>query len=211
MNNAINPIVMRKSTKLVMTAPVNVPRTATTPWSAIALGLVAAILVAFVSSALPSWRHGRRPVVDALRASCSIPFLLQSVTDIQGAPRGAYWDGGITDYHLHLPYASMPKGLVLYPHFQAQVVPGWLDKPWKQRHRASAALDNLVVLSPRPEWVQTLPNGKLPDRKDFQSYGDDLSARQRVWRQALAQSQRLADEFAQFIANPVPDLIEPLV
>ena len=147
----------------------------------------------------------------AVLASCSIPFWLQAVHDVPGGPSGAYWDGGITDYHLHLPYASMPKGLVLYPHFQAQVVPGWLDKPWKQRHRASASLDNLVVLSPRLEWVQTLPNGKLPDRKDFQSYGDDLPARQRVWREALAQSQRLADEFAQFIANPVPDLIEPLV
>ena len=94
---------------------------------------------------------------------------------------------------------------------QAQVVPGWLDKAWKRRHRATASLDNLVLLSPRQEWVQTLPNGKLPDRKDFQSYGDDLAARQRVWREALAQSQRLADEFAQFTARPAPDLIEPLM
>ena len=37
-------------------------------------------------------------------ASCSIPFWLDAVHDIPGAPRGAYWDGGITDYHLHLPY-----------------------------------------------------------------------------------------------------------
>ncbi|RZL04982.1 MAG: phospholipase, partial [Rubrivivax sp.] len=35
----------------------------------------------------------------ALQASCSIPFVLRSVADIPGAPRGAYWDGGITDYH----------------------------------------------------------------------------------------------------------------
>jgi hypothetical protein len=32
-----------------------------------------------------------------LQASCSIPFLLAAVHDIPGAPRGAYWDGGITD------------------------------------------------------------------------------------------------------------------
>jgi hypothetical protein len=47
--------------------------------------------------------------------------------DIPGAPPGAYWDGGITDYHLHLDYASAPHDtndatdaprLVLYPHFQ---------------------------------------------------------------------------------------------
>jgi hypothetical protein len=42
----------------------------------------------------------------SLLASCSIPFWLQAVHDIPGAPLGAYWDGGITDYHLHLNYAS---------------------------------------------------------------------------------------------------------
>lgn len=61
----------------------------------------------------------------ALQASCSIPFVLQAIHDIPGAPRGAYWDGGITDYHLHLDYRhSRPGGLVLYPHFQQAVVPG---------------------------------------------------------------------------------------
>jgi hypothetical protein len=65
----------------------------------------------------------------AILASCSIPFWLDAVHDIPGGPRGAYWDGGITDYHLHLPYSAMAYGLVLYPHFQPQIVPGWLDKP----------------------------------------------------------------------------------
>jgi hypothetical protein len=137
----------------------------------------------------------------AVLASCSIPFWLQAVHDIPGAPRGAYWDGGITDYHLHLNYAAMTDGLVLYPHFQRQVVPGWLDKAWKRRHRASSALDNLVVLAPSAEWIQTLPHGKLPDRADFKAYGDDPAGRMRVWRTALAESQRLADEFAAWAAG----------
>ena len=34
-------------------------------------------------------------------ASCSIPFWLTRARH-PGAPPGAYWDGGITDYHLHL-------------------------------------------------------------------------------------------------------------
>ena len=42
--------------------------------------------------------------MSALQASCSIPFVLQAVHDIAGAPRGAYWDGGITVYHMHLRY-----------------------------------------------------------------------------------------------------------
>ena len=86
----------------------------------------------------------------AILASCSIPFWLDAVHDVPGGPRGAYWDGGITDYHLHLDYAAMDDGLVLYPHFQRHVVPGWLDKAWKRRHRASALLDNVVVLAPSP-------------------------------------------------------------
>ena len=135
----------------------------------------------------------------AVLASCSIPFWLEAVHDIPGGPRGAYWDGGITDYHLHWPYADMDEGLVLYPHFQPTVVPGWLDKAWKARHRATPALDNLVLLSPSPAWVATLPGGKLPDRSDFKTYADDEQARQRVWRVALAESERLAQEFADLV------------
>lgn len=134
-------------------------------------------------------------LVPAVLASCSIPFWLDAVHDVPDAPRGAYWDGGITDYHLHLPYASMAEGLVLYPHFQPRIVPGWLDKPWPRRHAASPALDNVVVLSPSPAWVATLPHGKLPDRSDFVRFRDDAPARERAWRRALAESKRLVDEF----------------
>lgn len=143
-------------------------------------------------------------LVPAILASCSIPFWLDAVHDIPGAPRGAYWDGGITDYHLHLDYAAMGDGLVLYPHFQAQVVPGWLDKAWKRRHRASPRLDNVVVLAPHPAWVATLPGGKLPDRGDFKAFGDDFDGRVRQWRRALAESQRLADEFAALVQRGAP-------
>ncbi|HSI49110.1 MAG TPA: patatin-like phospholipase family protein [Ideonella sp.] len=138
----------------------------------------------------------------AILASCSIPFWLQAVHDIPGGPRGAYWDGGITDYHLHLRYAQMQDGLVLYPHFQPSVVPGWLDKALVHRHRPSAALDNLVLLAPRAEWIATLPNAKLPDRNDFKSFGDDLQGRIKAWRRAVAESQRLADEFAAAVSQP---------
>jgi hypothetical protein len=140
--------------------------------------------------------------MQALQASCSIPFVLQAVHNIPQAPKGAYWDGGITDYHLHLNY----KGLVLYPHFQQAVVPGWLDKGLKWRHKATAFLDNTIVLAPNPEWVKTLPNGKLPDRTDFVTYGMDLSARVKVWKTAVSESQRLRDEFAQWVADP--DLVK---
>ncbi|RZI95500.1 MAG: patatin-like phospholipase family protein [Variovorax sp.] len=133
----------------------------------------------------------------ALQASCSIPFVLEAVHDIPGAPRGAYWDGGITDYHLHLDYRPRDEGLVLYPHFQQAVVPGWLDKGLKWRHRSTGYLDRMVVLAPDPDWVRTLPNGKLPDRKDFTRFASDPEARIAVWDRATREAQRLADELAE--------------
>lgn len=146
----------------------------------------------------------------AVLASCTIPFWLEAVQDVPGGPPGTYWDGGITDYHLHLPYAGMAEGLVLYPHFTRHVVPGWLDKAWKHRHRASAALDNLVLLCPDPAWVATLPGGKLPDRGDFKRYGDNLATRQQAWRRALAESRRLADEFDELVRDGRPFEALPL-
>jgi len=137
----------------------------------------------------------------SLLASCSIPFWLQAVHDIPGGPRGAYWDGGITDYHLHLNYAAMGEGLVLYPHFQRQVVPGWLDKALKSRHASTAFLDNLIVLAPHPDWIAKLPRAKLPDRDDFKHYGQDVDARAKAWLQAVREGERLRDEFASACAG----------
>ncbi len=142
----------------------------------------------------------------ALQASCSIPFVLRSVHNIPGAPPGAYWDGGITDYHLHLNYAAGQgdAGLVLYPHFQKAVVPGWLDKGFKWRHKATHFLDNMVLLAPNPEWIASLPNRKLPDRTDFERYGTDLQARVKAWQRAADASRQLADEFSAWL--DVPDV-----
>ena len=134
-----------------------------------------------------------------MQASCSIPFVLQAVHDIPGAPRGAYWDGGITDYHLHFNYAQMHEGLVLYPHFQPSVVPGWLDKALKFRHKSTAFLDNVVLLCPSEEWIKHLPNNKLPDRSDFTHYGTNTAARAKAWLAGVSAAQQLADEFAQIV------------
>lgn len=150
----------------------------------------------------------------ALQASCSIPFALKAVHDIPGAPTGAYWDGGITDYHLHLDWqtpADRPEGrIVLYPHFQKNVVPGWLDKALKWRHAATPFLDHTIVLAPNPEWVKSLPHAKLPDRKDFIRYDRDLAGRVKVWTAAASASAQLADEFAQWLQNPASLNVQPL-
>ena len=147
----------------------------------------------------------------ALQASCSIPFVLKAIHNIPGAPQGAYWDGGITDYHLHLDYNVGGEGpLVLYPHFQKAVVPGWLDKGFKWRHGPTHFLDNTVVLAPDPQWVKHLPNGKLPDRTDFARYGSDLKSRMAAWNSAVSASQQLSDEFQQWLEQPDPSRVEAL-
>ena len=68
----------------------------------------------------------------------------------------------------------------------------------------------MLVLAPNPEWVTSLPNGKLPDRTDFVTYGNDLSARVKVWNSAVSASQQLADEFAQWLEHPDLYLLEKL-
>lgn len=128
----------------------------------------------------------------ALHASGSIPFVLTGEQDIPGAPRGQYWDGGIIDYHFDL-HQYHRDGLLLYPHFRADITPGWFDKflPW--RKRALAAYDKLVLLCPNPAFVAELPLGKIPDRSDFTR----LSPEERVanWETCVTRSHALADEF----------------
>lgn len=152
-------------------------------------------------------------LLTVLQASGSIPFVLQAVHDIPGAPAGACWDGGITDYHLHLRYRGGQggeSGIVLYPHFQRAVIPGWLDKPWRWRHGSTAALDHVLLLGLRPEWVAMLPRGKLPDRSDFRFHLADPAARMRDWSQAIAASEQLVDEFATWLEHPDPGQVLPL-
>jgi hypothetical protein len=138
----------------------------------------------------------------ALLASGSLPLIMQPVRDLPGAPPGHYWDGGIIDYHLALPYARRASDLVLYPHFGEHIVPGWLDKslPWRRAARGPqrAWLDNLLIVAPSRQFLQTLPRAKLPDRKDFTFHGLDHDARIAAWQRAIGEGARLRDDFARF-------------
>lgn len=146
---------------------------------------------------------------DALLASASIPMVLEGVPDIARAPVGVYWDGGIVDYHLHLPYHHA-EGLVLYPHFTDRIVPGWLDKAMPWRRARGQWLDNVIVVSPTPEYLATLPGGKLPDRKDFARFAGDDARRMATWRRAIAESERLGEAFLEFARKPDLSRVLPL-
>jgi len=90
------------------------------------------------------------------------------------------------------------------------VVPGWLDKSLEHRHGATHKLSTMVLLAPNPAWLQTLPNGKLPDRSDFARYGNDLAARVTAWTGATSAAQQLADEFAAWLERPDMALVLPI-
>ncbi|MDO9197359.1 MAG: phospholipase, partial [Rhodoferax sp.] len=72
----------------------------------------------------------------------------------------------------------------------------------KWRHKSTGYLDSMVLLAPDPDWVRTLPNGKLPDRNDFTHYGQDLAGRVKAWTAATSASDQLADEFEAWLREP---------
>jgi hypothetical protein len=154
---------------------------------------------------------------DALVASGTIPLVCSPVRGIAGAPAGNYWDGALVDYHLQLPYGSLTRAgprrrIVLYPHFNDYVTPGWLDKhlPWRRKPRGHPWLDDMLLIAPSPAFLATLPNRKLPDRKDFYRYGQDHAARIRDWERAIGECGRFAEAVLNWLARPDPTLLQPL-
>jgi len=145
----------------------------------------------------------------SLLASGSIPFVLEGVANIPGSKEGLYWDGGITDYHFDLPFDQL-DGLVLYPHFQATVKPGWFDKRLPWRRAAMPNFNNVVLLRPSAEFVSTLPGGKLSDRSDFARL--KYAERVTVFREVLERSKQLADELRELVEKGIePAQIRPIV
>ena len=128
---------------------------------------------------------------DAIVATGSIPLVLSGVRDIEGAMPGVYRDGGVIDYHLDFPH-SEPNRLALYPHFIDRIIPGWFDKRLGWRKPDPANIDRTILISPSPEFVARLPNGKIPDRTDFTAYAP--GERIRIWREVVDSCERLAEE-----------------
>lgn len=161
---------------------------------------------AFANEHLALNHNNLRP---ALLASGSIPLVMLGVKDIPGAGPGTYRDGGLLDYHLDLPYQA--GGIVLYPHFTDRVVPGWFDKSLPWRHGNHSRLQDVLLLAPSKEYLARLPHGKLPDRSDFRRYLGDDTGRARYWQHAMAESQRMGDEFLELVANgKLAERLQPL-
>lgn len=153
-----------------------------------------------------------RNMRSALHASGAIPVVIEGVTNPEGAPQGMYRDGGMVDYHFDLPIKPQ-QGLVLYPHFAPVLKPGWFDKPLPWRKVSADNYSHTVVICPSREFIQQLPHGKIPDRKDFTRFPAD--ERIAMWQQVIDRNQQLADEFhnltssnrIKLTAKPISELI----
>lgn len=140
-------------------------------------------------------------LTDALMASGSIPLTLRGVPTPAGAPKGLYWDGGIVDYH-HDLRAYTGKGLLLYPHFYPTITPGWFDKSLKGRWPTADLLERVVLISPSKRFVDTLPQQKIPDRKDFTKLPQEQRIKQ--WWDVTEQCRVLADELQELLQQNDP-------
>jgi len=147
----------------------------------------------------------------AVLASGAIPLLIEGVSDIYGAPRGVYRDGGIIDYHIDHNYAAKEDDVTLLVHHEDRVIPGWLDKKIKGRRPAAGALDNLLLIAPSPEFVQTFPGGKIPDRDDFLTFIDDPAGRILNWRKVVETCAPLGEECIDLVdSGKIRRIAEPL-
>lgn len=145
-------------------------------------------------------------ISDALLASGSIPMVMSGIKNINGSPKGMYRDGGIIDYHFDFSLTNKRQGLTLYPHFNPAPKAGWFDKSSKRRV-LSQSYDNTVLLVPSNEFIASLPYQKIPDRNDFKDI--DTDTRIKYWLSVLSDSDRLAEEFNDFLLKQDLSKIKP--
>ena len=136
-------------------------------------------------------RLDRDNFFDAAMATGTVPLYMDPVEDLAGAPEGLYIDGGLTDYHLNERWVHDEESVVLFPHYRERIAPGWFDKHLPFRKPGRHVLHNLLQIFPSDAFLARLPDGRLPDRQDFDLFVDDPTERIRRWHQAVSLSNEL--------------------
>jgi len=145
----------------------------------------------------------------ALLSSGSIPMAMEGISDINGVP-GVFRDGGILDYHLDIPFLPNEDELVLYPHFYEFITPGWFDKTLN-RKPDKRNTQNVVLVAPSNKFVEGLPFGKIPDRKDFKTFFGKDKERMKYWKEVVRQNKRLGDELVEAIeSGRIRKIVKPI-
>ncbi len=136
---------------------------------------------------------------DVLMATAAIPLVMNGVQSVNGQEHNTFWDGGLTDYHMVLPYYQ--EGLVLMPHFFPDLAPGWMDKSLKYRRAKGEDLSNVIMVHPSAEYVRSLPKGKISSREDFLEFGEDQDGRAKYWTEISERGTALKDELHEIIQS----------
>ena len=164
---------------------------------------------------------------EAVRASGSIPIYMHGVDwledDYVGDERrgnegshsnlvsGVLRDGGLLDYHPSPSnFDTGDSGLVLYPHFFSRIVETWFDKflPW--RHLPEEKNDNVVLLCPSQEYIDSIRLQRIPDRADFSRYMGKDDLRMELWREATQRSYQLGEEWLECVESQSWDQLKRL-
>ncbi|MFC1833291.1 hypothetical protein ACFL2Q_00985 [Thermodesulfobacteriota bacterium] len=152
-----------------------------------------------------------RNIRDVALATGSLPYIMSAVGKIADAPSGRFNDGGLLDYQLNQAYDPGPDGITLFFHYQKRIVPGWFDKRLKWRMPPAGALDRLLQVYPSPEFMELLPDRRLPDRNDFITFVDDPSERIRRWDEVSEKSEIIGEQFMDDVeSGRIKGLVEPL-
>ena len=144
-------------------------------------------------------------------ATGSLPYIIAGVTNIPGLGAGVYRDGGLTDYQLNQDYDPGPDGFTLFFHYQERITPGWFDKKLSWRKPLNNITSRVLQLYPGEDFIDLLPDKRIPDRSDFTAFVDNPSERIRRWDEVSKVSDLLADYFFEVVeSGKIRDLIRPL-
>jgi hypothetical protein len=147
----------------------------------------------------------------AALATGSLPYIVAGVENIPDAPMGVYRDGGLTDYQLNQDYHPGPGGITLFFHYQERIVPGWLDKKLRWRRPPKESLDCVLQVYPGRDFLDLLPDRRLPDREDFRIFVDRPSERIERWDKVSELSEILGEQFMEDVqSGTISKSVKPL-
>ncbi len=146
----------------------------------------------------------------AALATGSLPYIVAGVMNIPGAPAGTYRDGGVRDYQLNEDYSEGGDKITLFFHYQERIIAGWFDKRLFWRSRPENHLRNLLQIFPSRDFMELLPDQRLPDRNDFIKYVDDPGERIRRWDEVSRISDLLGEQFLEDVeSGRIRDRVKP--
>jgi len=153
----------------------------------------------------------RKHLYTVLAATGAVPFKVGPVRGISGAPAGVYCDGGLAEYVWKHEPELRPTEIVLIVHHGGPLYPSWLDKKAPTLYGRLPLLKQVVTVSPGLRYIETLPDGRFPDRDDWVRFKNNPQERMRRWNQAVSQSVELGELFEELTSGASPgDRIELL-